>query len=125
MPVKDLIACIKNKTSKEVKEVAQGLIYRDFITVGLFLAKMTIKSQTKAQTTEHIVPDNWIYIQEPDVKIWKTPSLQQLEPVYGQGPRLRMDRLEYFCDEGDDLWTKTDPAFTSFAINELVKIRPD
>lgn len=66
MPVKDLVAAMGNAVPQDVKEIAGGLPYRDFITVGLLLNKMSIQNLTRLKTVGNIVPDCWIYIQERD-----------------------------------------------------------
>ena len=76
MPVKDIINAFEEDLPEDVSEVAQGLMYRDFITVGLLLNKLKIKNETKLKTINDLVPDNWIYIQERDVKIGQTPDIQ-------------------------------------------------
>ncbi len=69
MPVKDLIAAMGNKVPECVRNVGLNLQYRDFITVGLLLNQLKIKNDTSAYTIDGLVPDNWIFIQEKDVKI--------------------------------------------------------
>ncbi|MCL2695543.1 MAG: FAD-dependent oxidoreductase, partial [Clostridiales bacterium] len=69
MPVKDLIEAMETDVPVAVREVAQALPYRDFITVGLLAKKMQLKNETNTRTVGDIVPDCWIYIQEPDVKM--------------------------------------------------------
>ena len=69
MPVKELINAFEEDIPSSISEVAQGLMYRDFITVGLLLNKLKIKNETKFRKGIDLVPDNWIYIQERDVKI--------------------------------------------------------
>jgi len=67
MPVKDLILSMGDKVESSAKKVAEGLLYRDFITVGLLLKKLKVKNKSPHPTVNDIVPDNWIYIQERDV----------------------------------------------------------
>ena len=122
MPVKELIECIGNIVPSEVSEVASGLMYRDFITVGLLLNKLKIKNQTKTPTVNDIVPDNWIYIQERDVKIGRLQIFNNWSPYMVKDPNTAWLGLEYFCNFGDELWSMSDEEFKKFAIDELAKI---
>jgi protoporphyrinogen oxidase len=105
-----------------VKDVANGLVYRDFITVGLLLRKLKVSNQTKTKTENGIVPDNWIYIQEPEVKIGRLQIFNNWSPYLVKDPDTVWIGCEYFCNEGDELWSKSDSEFISFAIDELHEI---
>ena len=122
MPVIDLIKSINDKIPKNVKKVSEGLIYRDFITVGLLLRKMKIKNETKLQTVNNIIPDNWIYIQERDVKVGRLQIFNNWSPYMVKNDRNLWIGLEYFCNKGDELWNMTDKDFAEFAIDEFCKI---
>ncbi|HTH83305.1 MAG TPA: NAD(P)/FAD-dependent oxidoreductase [Mucilaginibacter sp.] len=122
MPVKDLIAAMGNKVPEKVKAVALNLQYRDFITVGLLLNKLKIKNETKIATQNNLVPDNWIYIQEKDVKIGRLQIYNNWSPYLVADSDKVWIGLEYFCNEGDELWQMEDAAFMQFAIEELDRI---
>ena len=122
MPVKELIESFKTSVPEDVEEVASGLIYRDFITVGLLLKKLKVKNETKIPTVNNLVPDNWIYIQERDVKIGRLQIFNNWSPYMVSNPNTAWIGLEYFCNRGDNLWNKPDKEFINFAIEELVKI---
>jgi protoporphyrinogen oxidase len=122
MPVQDLIRAMAPNAPDIVREVARGLIYRDFITVGVLLKKMKIANETKIPTVNNIVPDNWIYIQEKDVKLGRMQIFNNWSPYMVKDPDTVWIGLEYFCNEGDELWNKTDDEFAEFAINELAQI---
>jgi Protoporphyrinogen oxidase len=123
MPVKDLLEAIGEAAPQEVREIAGGLPYRDFITVGLLLSKLKIKNRTRLKTVGNIVPDCWIYIQERDVKLgrlqifnnWSPYMVNDLEDTVWIG-------LEYFCTEGDAMWNTPSEKFIQFAVDELVRI---
>ncbi|RPH31498.1 MAG: NAD(P)/FAD-dependent oxidoreductase [Bacteroidales bacterium] len=119
MPVKDLINAMGGIVPSSVKEVSEGLQYRDFITVGLLLNKLKIKNETKISTLYNLVPDNWIYIQERDVKVGRLQIFNNWSPYMVADIEKVWIGLEYFCNEGDELWTKTDADFIQFAIEEL------
>ena len=122
MPVKDLVAALGESAPPDVRKVAQGLVYRDFITVGLLLKKLKIKNETKIKTVNNIVPDNWIYIQERGVKIGRLQIFNNWSPYMVKDENTVWIGLEYFGTEGDELWSKSDDEFIEFAIDELVKI---
>ena len=122
MPVKDLINSFEENIPSDVSEVAQGLIYRDFITVGLLLNELKIKNETKLITVNDLVPDNWIYIQERDVKIGRLQIFNNWSPYLVKDDSKIWIGLEYLCNEGDEMWNMSEESFTEFAIKELVKI---
>ncbi|MBI5680414.1 MAG: NAD(P)/FAD-dependent oxidoreductase [Methanobacterium sp.] len=120
MPVKDLIQSMEAPSN--IKNIASGLMYRDFITVGLLLNELKIKNTTKQKTMNNIVPDNWIYIQERDVKLGRLQIFNNWSPYLLEDDSKSWIGLEYFCNEGDELWKMADDDFTKFAIDELAKI---
>jgi protoporphyrinogen oxidase len=124
MPIKDLVEGMgKEKVPAEVYEVATTLPYRDFITVGLLVNKLQIKNQTKMKTLSNIVPDCWIYIQERDVKLGRLQIFNNWSPYMVEKPEDTVwIGLEYFCNEGDEMWEMSDEAFIEFAKKELAHI---
>ena len=122
MAVKDLINAAQPAPPQDVKQVANGLVYRDFITVGLLLKKLAIENQTNIKTINNIVPDNWIYIQERDVKLGRLQIFNNWSPYMVDDLNNTWIGLEYFCNEGDELWSMSDDDFKIFAIDELAKI---
>jgi protoporphyrinogen oxidase len=122
MPVKELIEYFDGYVPQQVKQVANGLLYRDFITVGLLLKKLKIKNDTKIITIKNIIPDNWIYVQERDVKLARLQIFNNWSPYMVKDENTVWIGLEYLCNEGDELWNKSDSAFSEFAIDELAKI---
>jgi protoporphyrinogen oxidase len=122
MPVKDLIFSIKNGVPDDVQSVAKGLVYRDFITVGLLLKKLKIKNETKHPTINNIVPDNWIYIQERDVRLGRLQIFNNWSPYLVKDSNRIWVGLEYFCNQDDELWSLSDDEFIKFAVKELASI---
>lgn len=116
MPVKDLIDSLGSAIPSEIKEISNGLQYRDFITVGLLLNKL------KISTSNNPIKDNWIYIQEKDVKLGRIQIFNNWSPYMVKNSNQIWLGLEYFCNEGDELWNMLDDKFSEFAISELVKI---
>ena len=123
MPIKELVAAMpRKKVPSRVREIAEGLVYRDFITVGLLLDRLEISNNTQKKTLNNLVPDNWIYIQEKDVKIGRLQIFNNWSPYLVQDSDKVWIGLEYFCNQDDELWSKGDEEFIRFAIDELVKI---
>ena len=124
MPLKDLVEDMKEEVVPEdIKKIATGLPYRDFMTVGLLLKKLDLKNKTKIQTLGNIVPDCWIYVQEPDVKLGRIQIFNNWSPYMVSKPEKQVwIGLEYFCNEGDEYWNMSDEEFTKFAIKELVSM---
>ena len=122
MPVKDLVAAFENAPG-EVARIASSLPYRDFITVGLLVDKLAIKNTTRLKTIHDIVPDTWIYVQEQDVRIGRIQIFNNWSPYMVDDVTKHVwIGLEYFCSEGDELWSMNDAAFVDMAANELRKI---
>lgn len=124
MPVKDLIAAIDAPVPDAVARIAKALPYRDFITVGLLVDKLLIENKTKMKTLGNIVPDCWIYVQERDVKLGRIQIFNNWSPYMVEDADNKVwIGLEYFCSEGDELWSMSDADFIEKAIGELVKIK--
>ena len=123
MPVKDLVAGMGEDAPADVRRVAEGLPYRDFMTVGLLVNKLKITNKTKLKTVGDIVPDCWIYIQEREVKLGRLQIFNNWSPyMVKDAENTVWIGLEYFCDEGDDMWNMGDDEFIKFAKSELASI---
>jgi protoporphyrinogen oxidase len=122
MPIKDLVAASTGiDVPQEVAKIASELPYRDFITVGLLVDKIKLKDP-KAVGNE-LIPDCWIYIQEKDVQIGRLQIFNNWSPYMVKDPEKTVWMgLEYFCNEGDELWNLTDADFIDLAINEMVQL---
>ncbi|MDE3195195.1 MAG: NAD(P)/FAD-dependent oxidoreductase [Acidobacteriota bacterium] len=112
MPIKELLHCIDAPIPADVMTVGDGLIYRDFITVGVLLNQLKIKE----------LLDNWIYIQEPDVMVGRMQIFNNWSPYLVADQKNAWIGLEYFCYETDDLWKKSDAEMIEFAKEEMEKI---
>ena len=122
MPVKELTAMLEPQDSRVIR-VAQRLPYRDFMTAGLLLRKMKSSGrQSGRDAANGMPPNNWIYIQERDVKIGRLQVFNNWSPALVADPNTIWLGLEYFCSEGDDLWSMNDGRFIDFAAKELEKI---
>jgi protoporphyrinogen oxidase len=122
MPVRDLVAFLEPADLK-VRQIAEQLPYRDFMTVGLLLRRMRATAASQhAQQDNGMPPDNWIYIQEPDVRIGRLQIFNNWSPALVADPGTIWLGLEYFCSAGDDLWAMDDARFIDYAAGELEKI---
>lgn len=120
MPIRELINSMDGiDIPKDVQDVANGLLYRDFITVGLLLDKLKIKDNSNPRD---LVADNWIYIQEHDVKVGRLQIFNNWSPYMVADESKVWIGMEYFCNEDDELWSMDDETFAKFAVKELVKI---
>ena len=122
MPVSALIADLDCPVPADVRETAIKLPYRDFITVGLLVNKLKIKNTTKIKTVADVVPDCWIYVQEPSVKMGRVQIFNNWSPYMVKDFQNTVwIGLEYFCSEGDEMWTMPDAEFIKFATAEAVE----
>jgi protoporphyrinogen oxidase len=117
MPVRDLIRAM-GEVPQEVTEVSEGLQYRDFITVGLLVDKLAVTEQDGSQ-----IKDNWIYIQESDVTVGRLQIFNNWSPWLVADPAKVWIGLEYFCNESDDLWNRTDQQMAQLAVEELGRMK--
>jgi protoporphyrinogen oxidase len=117
MPVQDLIRAIDGEVPADVREVSEGLMYRDFITVGLLAKRLTV---TEADGGP--LKDNWIYIQEPDVTVGRLQIFNNWSPWLISDPGKVWIGLEYFCYETDPVWKLSDEEMAKLAIEEVARI---
>ena len=127
MPLVELVDQIKNdKVPEKIKEIAEGLPYREFMSVALLVKKMNLKNTTNIKTVGNVIPDSWVYVQEPEVKMGRLQVFNNWSPYLFEKKEDIEDKvlltLEYFCSEGDSFWNMSDEEFISFAIDEAVRI---
>lgn len=119
MPIRDLVMRIDDQSSvpENVRQVAEGLPYRDFITCGLLVSRLGIEEPGGGP-----LRDNWIYIQESDVRLGRVQVFNNWSPYLTSSPDRWWVGLEYFANEGDEMWSMPDDEFVQFAIEEAAKI---
>ena len=117
MPVKELVRALDAAVPENVREVSEGLEYRDFITVGLLADRLRVQ-----EADGSLLRDTWIYVQEPDVKLGRLQIFNNWSPFLVADPDKVWIGLEYFCYETDALWQMSDEAITQFAIAEIERI---
>ncbi|HEX6179276.1 MAG TPA: FAD-dependent oxidoreductase, partial [Thermoanaerobaculia bacterium] len=118
MPVRSLIRAIDQKVPEEVSKVAEGLMYRDFITVGVLLDKLLVKEPDGGP-----IRDNWIYIQEPDVLVGRMQIFNNWSPYMVADPNTVWIGLEYFCYATDPMWSWSDAEMKKLAVEELARMK--
>jgi len=117
MPMRDLVRAMRVDVPANVREVAEGLEYRDFITVGVLANRLDVTESDKT-----LIKDTWIYIQEPDVLLGRLQVFNNWSPYMVADPTKVWIGLEYFCYETDALWKMPDEELKQFAAHELEKI---
>ncbi len=107
LPIRHLIRAMRPVAPPEVVKAAESLRYRDFLTVVLIV--------DKAET----FPDNWIYIHEPDVKLGRVQNFKNWSPDLVPDQTKSSLGLEYFCFEGDELWSMADADLIALGRREI------
>jgi protoporphyrinogen oxidase len=116
LPLRTTVGIATPEAPGEVRDAARGLRYRDFLTVLLVLKE------------KNIFPDNWIYIHEPEVRVGRIQNFRSWSPWMVPNDVDGSIGLEYFCFEGDELWSMDDDDLVKLATDELCQIglgRPD
>ena len=117
MPMRELVQALDAPVPANVREVSDGLQYRDFITVGLLADRLKVHEPDGG-----LLKDTWIYVQEPDVLLGRLQIFNNWSPYLVADPTKVWIGLEYFCYDTDDLWKMEDEALKNFAIAEVAKI---
>jgi protoporphyrinogen oxidase len=109
-PIRELFAGLSPAPREEARNAAASLRYRDFVTVALILEE------------KNRIHDNWIYIHDPGVRVGRVQNFKSWSPEMVPDPALACYGLEYFCFEGDGIWTSADEALIALASRELVQL---
>jgi protoporphyrinogen oxidase len=120
MPIKELMRGMQAEIPQEIVGISEGLVYRDFIVVGLLLKELMIKDGDAAE--DSLIEDQWIYIQEPEVQVGRMQLFNNWSPYLVTDPTNAWVGLEYFCYETDRLWGYSDEEMVHLAIEELEKM---
>lgn len=110
MPVRELLQKLDPPAPPEVFKAANNLKYRDFITVALVIDKADL------------FPDNWIYVHDPEVKLGRIQNFKNWSESMVPDKTKTCLGLEYFCFEGDGLWTMTNEELINLGKRELQKL---
>jgi protoporphyrinogen oxidase len=117
MPIKDLVRACGEVVPDDCRRIADGLVYRDFLTVGLLVDRMMLQDDRGDD-----VSDNWIYIQEPDVVLGRLQVFNNWSPYMVADAANVWLGLEYFCNDTDEIWKMPDERLIEFATAELSRI---
>ena len=120
MPVRELVQALEPAAPAAVREIAGGLMYRDFLTVGVLCRDLKLKDRTPGGLEP--VKDNWIYIQEPGVEAGRLQIFNNWSPYMVADPGTTWIGIEYFCNEGDAMWSRSDAGLIDLAKRELASI---
>jgi protoporphyrinogen oxidase len=117
MPIKELVAAMNPPAPAEIREISDGLMYRDFITVGVLCERFKLR-----EADGQVVKDNWIYVQEPDVLVGRLQIFNNWSPAMVADSSHVWIGLEYFCNDTDALWKKSDLEMIALAKSELASM---
>ncbi len=110
MPLRELVQALEPMPPKAVLDAARSLRYRDFITVALIVKD------------RGLFDDNWIYIHDPGVKVGRVQNFRSWSPAMVPDGDTACFGLEYFCHEGDELWTMPDEDLIDLAAREMAQL---
>jgi protoporphyrinogen oxidase len=111
MPIRELISKLQPAAPSFVQAAADGLGYRDFVTVNVVVDRADV------------FPDQWIYVHDPGVKVGRIANFRNFSADMVSDSGLSGLGLEYFCFEGDGIWTAPDAELLDLARRELVALR--
>ena len=122
MPLKDLVSGM-NQVPKHIADIAAGLPYRDFMTLGVLVRNLKLKNETGIKTVGGIVPDCWIYVQDRNVKMGRIQIFNNWSPYMVKDPAHTVWMgLEYFVTEDDSMWNMNEKDFSAFATDEMIRL---
>jgi protoporphyrinogen oxidase len=110
LDLRAVVGLTRPGAGEELRRAAQGLRYRDFLTVALVL------------DGEDLFPDNWIYIHDPEVRVGRIQNYRSWSPWMVPDPSKACVGLEYFCFAGDDLWSMRDEELVGLGTEELARL---
>jgi protoporphyrinogen oxidase len=110
MPIRELIHALDPPAPEEIQSAANSLRYRDFLIVSLIINR------------KDLVPDNWIYVHEPGVRVGRIQNFKNWSPAMVPDPNKTCLGMEYFVFENDDLWSSPDQQLIELAKREIVEL---
>ena len=119
MPVQELVLGLRTEVPAEIRKIAAGLQYRDFLTVGILLDRLSHKDGKSGKEERLTLKDTWIYIQEREVKVGRLQLFNNWSPYLVKNEDQVWLGMEYFCNKDEPFWNQTDAEIIDFAIGEL------
>jgi len=110
LPMRELVGLLDPAAPDDVRAAAKALGYRDFISIALMIDR------------KEVFPDNWIYIHDPRVKVGRIQNFKNWSPDMVPDQARTCLGLEYFCFEGDGMWTTPDEGLIEMATRELERL---
>ena len=110
LPLRTTVGITEPEAPLEVRDAARGLRYRDFLTVALVIEG------------EDLFPDNWIYIHDPNVQVGRIQNFRSWSPWMVPNDSDASIGMEYFCFEGDELWSMRDDDLVAMATQEIQQL---
>ena len=110
MPLRELVEAMDPQPPEKVLQAAQGLRYRDYLTVVLVINR------------ESVFPDNWIYIHSPEVKMGRMQNYKNWSPYMVPNPSRTSLGLEYFLWEKDEEWTWSNDRLIELGVRECAQL---
>ena len=121
MPVNELISALN--VQGEIKRIADGLPYRDLVIIGLLVDRLKLKNETNKRTLSDIPPDNWIYVQDKNIKLGRVQIFNNWSPYIVKDPLNTVwIGAEYFCGHSDKIWSMNEEECAALAEKELRRI---
>ena len=122
MAIKDLTKGLED-VPEDILKIADGLPYRDYITMGVLVKSIKLKNHTNLKTVGNIVPDCWVYVQDDSVKTGRFQIFNNWSPYLVRDYENTIwIGMEYFCNEGDELWQMPESEFGQLVADEMIKI---
>ncbi|MGH2883096.1 MAG: FAD-dependent oxidoreductase, partial [Solirubrobacteraceae bacterium] len=110
LPLRTTVGIAEPEAPGDVRDAARGLRYRDFLTVLLVIEN------------EDVFPDNWIYIHDPSVRVGRIQNFRAWSPFMVPNDKDASIGMEYFCFEGDELWSMSDENLVAMATREIQQL---
>jgi protoporphyrinogen oxidase len=110
MPMRELVKALEEPVPEEVRRAANCLRYRDFLIVSLIINR------------KEVVPDNWIYVHDPSVKVGRIQNFKNWSPAMVPDPNKTCLGMEYFVFQDDDLWSSSDDKLIDLARREIAQL---
>jgi protoporphyrinogen oxidase len=110
LPLRTTVGITEPEPPVDVRDAARGLRYRDFLTVALVIED------------EQMFPDNWIYIHDPTVRVGRIQNFRSWSPWMVPNETDASIGMEYFCFEGDEVWSMADEDLVAMATREIQEL---